>query len=260
MPQSDSFERMHYAAQGRMAQLGNYHRWILRNFRGAAGRRIWDAGAGIGNVTASLAESSDFILASEFSQRNLDALRERFDDPTRVRVAHCDLAGDDGLAFAECELDTVISLDVLEHLEDDLHALRIFWSVLVPGGRVLIKVPAHPFLYGAVDEASLHCRRYRRSELGSKLERAGFRVERLAHMNAAATVPYFVKSRLLRRKTNFSNSLDPGRLGLYDRLIPWLERAERVVPVPFGLSLIAVGRKPEAAAAHGGGTARPTSR
>ena len=78
-------------------------------------------------------------------------------------------------------------------------------------------------------------------------------------MNMAATVPYFVKSRLLRRKTNFSNSLDPGRLGLYDRLIPWLERAERIVPVPFGLSLIAVGQKPETADARPGDGAQPTS-
>jgi SAM-dependent methyltransferase len=240
----ETFEAVHYAAQGRMAQLGNYYRWILRNFRGTIGRRIWDAGAGIGNVTEHLALRADFVLATEFAQRNLDALRERFADRPGVRVACCDLARDDALAFAEYEIDTVVSLDVLEHLEDDLHVLRIFWNVLQPEGRLLLKVPAHPFLYGAVDEASLHFRRYRRPDLHAMLERAGFRVDRVAHMNMAATVPYFVKSRLLRKRTNFSNTIDPERLGLYDRLIPWLERAERVLPVPFGLSLIAVARKP----------------
>jgi 2-polyprenyl-3-methyl-5-hydroxy-6-metoxy-1,4-benzoquinol methylase len=255
MAPDETFERMHYAAQGRMAQLGNYYLWILRNFRGATGRRIWDAGAGIGNVTEHLAASANFVLATEFAQRNLEALRERFDDPTRVRVAHCDLAGDDALAFAELEIDTIVSLDVLEHLEDDLHALRTFWKVLQPGGRALIKVPAHPILFGAIDEASLHLRRYRRRDLRAKLERAGFRVERVAYMNMAATVPYFVRSRLLRKPTNFSNTIDPGRLGLYDRLIPWLERVERVLPVPFGLSLIAVGLKPGAS----GSPAEPAS-
>ena len=246
MARDETFETMHCAAQGHMAQLDNYYHWILRNFGGAIGRRIWDAGAGIGSVTEHLARRADFVLATEFAQRNLEALRERFANRPDVRVAYCDLARDDALAFAECAIDTVISLDVLEHLEDDLHVLKTFWTVLQPEGRLLLKVPAHPFLYGAIDEASLHFRRYRRRDLGASLERAGFRVERVAYMNMAATVPYFVKSRLLRRRTNFSNTIDPDRLGLVNRLVPWLERAERVLPVVFGLSLIAVGRKPGA--------------
>jgi SAM-dependent methyltransferase len=246
MARDETVESMHRAAQERMAQLGNYYLWILRNFGGAIGRRIWDAGAGIGNVTEHLSRHADFVLATEFAQRNLEALRERFAERPGVRIAYCDLARDDALAFAECEIDTVISLDVLEHLEDDLHVLRTFRTVLRPEGRLLLKVPAHPSLYGAIDEASLHFRRYRRRDLRVLLERAGFRVERVAYMNMAATVPYFVKSRILRRRTNFSNTIDPERLGLYDRLVPWLERAERILPVVFGLSLIAVGRKPGA--------------
>lgn len=245
MATDEQLESTHFAAQGRLAHLGNYHRWILRNFGdGALGRRIWDAGAGIGIVTASLAEAADFVLATEFSPMNLAALRERFGDSPRVRVTRCDLSGDAALSFRDFDIDTVISLDVIEHLRDDLHALRLFREVLSPAGRVLIKVPAHPFLFGAVDEASSHFRRYRKAELRDKLTHAGFEVERVTHMNMAATLPYFLKSRVLKRRTNFSNSIDPDRLGLYDRLIPWLEGTERLLPVPFGLSLIAVARKP----------------
>jgi len=243
MAPDENTDRMHFDAQERLARLGNYQRWVLRNFGDAVGRRIWDAGAGIGNVTAHLASAADFVLATEYTERNIEALRARFAGSERVAVERCDLSGEDALAFAAHAIDTVVSLDVIEHLEDDGHALRLFHRILVPAGRALIKVPAHPFLYGAVDEASLHFRRYRRRELRGKLEEAGFQVERVAYMNAAATVPYFVKSRILQRRTNFSNSLDPKRLGLYDRIIPWLERAERIVPVPFGLSLLAVARK-----------------
>lgn len=244
MAQDATTERMHFDAQERLAQLGNYQRWVLRNFGHSLGRRIWDAGAGIGNVTAHLAKMADFVLATEYSERNLEMLTARFADSERVVVARCDLSGDDAIAFEKHALDTVISLDVIEHLTDDLHALRMYRRVLVPGGRVLIKVPAHPFLYGSIDAASLHLRRYRRGELRDRLAEAGFHVERVAYMNLVATFPYFVKSRILQRRTNFSNSIDPNRLGLYNRIIPWLERVERVLPVPFGLSLLAVGRKP----------------
>jgi len=237
-------EAMHYDAQGRLAQLGSYQRWVLRNFRDAFGKRIWDAGAGIGLVTGELAQRAELVLATEYTPRNLETLRARFAETPNVTVARCDLAGDDSIAFAAHALDTVVSLDVLEHLQDDRHVLGLFHRVLVPGGRLLLKVPAHPFLFGAIDEASSHLRRYRRRLLRERLVRAGFEVERLEHMNLAATVPYFVKSRILKRRTNFSNSIDPNRLGLYDRIIPWLERAERILPVPFGLSLIAVARKP----------------
>lgn len=236
-------EASHYDAQGHLARMGNYYRWILANFDGAIGRRVWDAGAGIGNVTELLADRADFVLATELTERNLAALRARFAGRDDVAVAFCDLARDDALALAEHDLDTIITLDVLEHIAEDLPALRRYHQILRPGGRLLVKVPAHMALYGTVDEQSLHYRRYGKGDLREKLQIAGFEVERLKYMNMAATLPYFLKSRVFKEQTNFSNSLDEGRIGLYDKLIPWLARAERILPVPFGLSVIAVGRK-----------------
>jgi len=238
-------ESAHFAAQGRLARMGNYYRWILANFEGFIGRRIWDAGAGIGSVSELLSERCDLLLATEFTESNMEALRERFAGREGVRVEFCDLAGDEALAFSGHDLDTVITLDVLEHLEDDARALRIYYEVLRPGGHLLIKVPAHPFLYGTMDKASLHRRRYTKRELRAKLQAAGFRVKRLRHMNLAATLPYLIKGRILKRESNFSISIDGSKLGFYNRLMPWLERAERILPPPCGLSLVAVGEKDE---------------
>jgi SAM-dependent methyltransferase len=237
-------ESEHFDAQGRLARMGSYYRWILRNFGDAVGRRVWDAGAGIGTVSELLLERSEFLLSTEFGEKNLVALRARFGERAQVRVEYCDLSRRDALAFAADQLDTVVSLDVLEHLEDDVQALKLFREVLVPGGQVCIKVPAHPWLFGSMDRASLHFRRYSRAMLRSALEQAGLVVESLRPMNAPATLPYFLKGKLLRRDKNFSNTLDGGRLGFYDRVIPWIERVERVLPPPIGLSLIAVARRP----------------
>jgi len=250
MELTPDLEARHFDAQERLARMGSYYRWILNNFRGAIGRRVWDAGAGIGSVSALLAEEADFLLATEFTEHNLAALRERFAGRADVRVEFCDLTRQEALAFAGLELDTIVTLDVLEHLDDDARALATYFAVLRPGGRLCAKVPAHPFLYGTLDEASLHYRRYARRELGRKLAAAGFEVERLRHMNMAATVPYFLKGRVLKKKTgSFSTSIDGSKLGFYDRLIPWLERVERLVPPPFGLSLVAIARKPGAKSA-----------
>ncbi len=243
METSSDLERAHYAAQGRLARMSNYYRWILRQFDGALGRRIWDAGAGIGTVSETLIENADFLLATEFGEKNLVALRERFAGRAAVRVEFCDLSREDARVFAGERLDTIVSLDVLEHLADDGFALRLFHAVLAPGGRLCLKVPAHPFLYGTMDRASLHHRRYARRELREKLRAVGFVPEHLRAMNLAATIPYFVKGRLLKRDRNFSNSIDGERLGFYNRIVPWLERIERVLPPPFGLSLIAIARK-----------------
>ncbi len=239
----EEIEEQHYGAQGRLASMSNYYRWTLRNFGGAIGQRVWDSGAGIGTVTDLLLERADFVLATEYSQMNIKALEERYAQDGRVEVGFCDLTDKAAEEFASRQLDTVITLDVLEHIEDDRAVLDLYHRVLQPGGKLLIKVPAHPFLYGSLDEVSLHFRRYRKQELREKLEAAGFKVTKLRHMNMAATVPYWLKGRVLKKKTNFSNAIDGNKLGFYNRLMPWLERAERVLPCFFGLSLIAVSEK-----------------
>jgi 2-polyprenyl-3-methyl-5-hydroxy-6-metoxy-1,4-benzoquinol methylase len=236
-------ESKHFDAQGRLAQLDNYYRWILGTFGETVGDRVWDAGAGIGNVSELLLERASFVLATEFTGKNLDALRERFADRPAIQVEHCDLTKPETADLARYEVDTIVTLDVLEHLEDDAAALGRYHEVLQPGGALLIKVPAHMFLYGTLDRSSLHHRRYGKRELRQKLEASGFRVERIRHMNMAATLPYLLKGRILKREGNFSSTLDGGRLGFYNQVMSWLERVERVLPPPFGLSLIAVGRK-----------------
>lgn len=243
MELTEHIESEHFAAQGTLGQMDNYYRWILGTFGDNVGRRVWDAGAGVGHVTELLRARAELVLATEFTERNLEALRVRFKGVSGVEVEFCDLTSPEALLLRERHLDTIVTLDVLEHLEDDRAALARYHEILEPGGALLIKVPAHPFLYGTVDEASLHFRRYGKRELREKLESAGFYVERLTHMNMAATLPYFLKGRVLKKRSNFSGTIDQGKVGLYNRLMPWLERMERVLPTPFGLSLVAVGRK-----------------
>lgn len=237
-------EESHFLAQQRMAVLGSYYDWILDHFRPVMGARIWDVGAGIGNVASRLSREADFLLVTEYTERNLAHLRDLFKDTPSVQVMFCDLMADDLEVLEHLAIDTIVIFDVLEHLEDDSKALRALYRVLTPGGRVLVKVPAHRLLYGSIDRASLHYRRYAKGELQQKLIQASFQVESVQHMNMLGVLPYFVTCRILQRTSNFSLSLHPRWAPLCNRLIPVIAGMERILPPVFGLSLVATARKP----------------
>ena len=115
-------------------------------------------------------------------------------------------------------MDTVVCLNVLEHIEDDAVGLRNIASVLPPGGRAIILVPQDQSIYGTLDEVLGHFRRYSEEELRSKMEAAGFEVERVLHFNRVTRPGWFFNGRILKR-THFSRF----QLWIFDRMV-WLWR------------------------------------
>ena len=99
-------------------------------------------------------------------------------------------------------------------------------------------MPALQLLYGSMDRADLHFRRYGRPDLRAKLEQAGFEVEDLRFLNRLGAIGWFVNGRILRREI-----IPSGQLGFYEKIIPWVRRAESLLPLPFGQSLVAIARK-----------------
>ena len=156
-------------------------------------------------------------------------------DAANVTVRDCPVEELDD----EAGFDTILCFNVLEHIAADEAVLTRFASLLRPGGSLLLLVPAHPAAYGRIDDILGHERRYAKRELAQKLEFAGLEVARLRHVNPVGIVGWFVTSRLLR-----ATQVPSGPLRLYDRLVPVLRLIDRL-PVPFGLSLWAVARRPE---------------
>jgi hypothetical protein len=136
---------------------------------------------------------------------------------------------------------------VLETTSDDDAALRRANQLLMPGGRIIVFVPATKNLFGSLDEGIGHQRRYERDELAQKLTQAGFEVEHASYQNQIAKIAWMINSKLLGRK-----ALPSGQSRLFDYMVPMLRALEGENP-SSGLSLIAVGRKP------GGGEVRPVS-
>jgi glycosyltransferase involved in cell wall biosynthesis len=221
----------------RMARAERYNRWLAGRLSPYLGRRVLEIGAGIGSFTRHLL-GRDLVLATDVNPRYRRILANTFERHTGVQVRPLDLADFDPATLVADRLDTVVCLNVLEHVADDRRALRRLHDVLAPGGRLLLLVPAHRRLHGSIDRAIGHVRRYERVDLEARLREAGFEVEAAAFLNRVGAVGWYLNSVLLRRRRV------PGvQVRLQDLLVP-LMRAEGALPLPFGLSLLAVGRRP----------------
>jgi glycosyltransferase involved in cell wall biosynthesis len=221
----------------RLARAERYNGWMLQQLAPWLGQRVLEIGSGIGSFTQHLT-GRDLILATELNPRYLRILKNTFERHPQVEVMPLDLTDFDPAPLAARHLDTILCLNVLEHVADDRAALRRLHASLAPGGRLLLLVPAHEALYGAIDRAIDHHRRYERAGLVAKLEEAGFRVETTDFFNRLGVIGWYLNSVILRR------TQVPGfQLHLQNLLVPLL-RAEALVPLPFGLSLVAVAHRP----------------
>ena len=220
----------------RLSRAERYNRWMLEQLSPWLGQRVLEIGSGIGNFTRYLV-GRELVLATDLNPRYLRILANTFDRHTRVEVTPLDLTAFDPAPLAAKGIDTIVCLNVLEHVEDDREALRRLHAALVPGGRLLLLVPAHERLYGAIDRAIDHHRRYDRAGLLSRLTEAGFHVEHSVFFNRIGALGWYLNSVLLRR-----TRVPAVQLHLQNLMVPLL-RAEAALPLPFGLSLIAVARR-----------------
>jgi SAM-dependent methyltransferase len=226
-----------YTSLERMDGAANYNAWLGRRFREHLGRRVLEIGAGIGTITRELEREVELLIALEVDRFYVDRLKNMFRGKPHVRPYLSDVALADWESLKAERLDTIVLSNVLEHIPDDGAAVRRFRQILPVGGKVVILVPALPQLFGAIDEAVGHYRRYTPQTLRALLEGNGLTVDTLEWMNLVGIPGWFMNSRVLRRR-----SVSRLQLKLYDRLAPLLAEAERHVKLPVGMSLFAVAR------------------
>ena len=221
-----------------MSSAENYRAWMYSRIAPAVGRRILEIGCGIGNFTRLFLDR-ELVVAADVYEPCLQQLKLLLGERSNLIPVRLDVSDPATVALRPYEFDTVICLNVLEHVEQDDKALEHMHAVLQPGGRLVLLVPAFPFLYGSVDRSLAHYRRYTRKTLLPRMRDAGFRIERSFYMNMVGMVGWFLNNRILNHREE-----DPAQIAFFDRFIaPPAERFERLVPPPFGLSLIAIGVK-----------------
>jgi glycosyltransferase involved in cell wall biosynthesis len=215
-----------------------FNRWLMRQLKPYIGGRVLEAGSGIGNLTEFFLDRQR-LACLDCDPFYVERLRQRYGHLSNLSFHGGDLAELEKCPELKRErLDTIVCINVLEHIEDDAKVLRNFFELLRPGGNALILVPAGPWLYTGVDKALGHFRRYTRRELTDKLKAAGFDVVSSTDFNRLGAIGWFVSGKLLRRTT-----LSAGQMKAYEWLLPVAKLLEWITVLP-PLSIIAVGKKP----------------
>jgi SAM-dependent methyltransferase len=211
-----------------------------------AGSRVLDAGCGSGRTLVELADYGE-VTGIELNDEAAELARDR--GLGEVVVGRLEeLPWDDGT------FDLITCLDVIEHVPDDVGALRELLRVSRPGGWLLVTVPAYQALWSLHDEANHHYRRYARSSLRGAALAAGWKVQRMSAFNSLLLVPAAavrIAQRRLGTHNGYTNDLDLGPAWLNEVLerplaleAGWLARGRTL---PMGLSLLALLRRPPAA-------------
>lgn len=217
-----------------LSEAKNYRAAIIAEFRDFLKGRVLEIGAGIGQITAVVASqpSVQEVLAVEPDPKFVQAFQR---SSPKIQLLHGTAQRVDSKSW-----DALISVNVLEHIEDDRGELRRYADLLRgQGGHLCLLTPARPEIYAPIDRDFGHFRRYTKPELRSKLTDAGFQIVRLSYFNLIGYFAWAANFRLLRNR-----SFKPKSVRLFDRLIfPIGHSLERsLCRPPIGQSLITVAR------------------
>ncbi|MFZ2959379.1 MAG: glycosyltransferase [Candidatus Ozemobacteraceae bacterium] len=220
-----------------MSLAPRFNRWMADIIRPFLGRKVLEIGAGIGNMTSRFLPRDEYI-ASEIDKQHLETLYSRFGHEGRAKIQSLDLNNSSHFEQLRETMDTVICINVLEHIEDDISALRRMFQTLKPDGRIVVLVPQDPGLFGSLDRAVGHFRRYTKTDLQEKLAGVGFCVERLFDFNKPGVPGWLVNGRILGR-----TELGKLPMKIFDHLVWLFRHLDSLLPWK-GLSVVAVARKP----------------
>lgn len=219
-----------------LEEARNYNGWIMEQFMPDIKTPLLEIGAGTGNISKLFIGKRDVTL-SDIDNGLVENLKKKFSKKSSFFFKQIDISG----TIPKAELgkyQTIIGINVLEHIKDDDKALLNMYRMLKKNGKLMLLVPAKKIAYTRLDKSLGHFRRYEKKELLGKLQKAGFTINTLYYFNIAGLLSWIVRDKL-----ESSHHMKPYQVALFDKAVPLLRIFEKIVKIPAGISLIAIATK-----------------
>jgi SAM-dependent methyltransferase len=212
-----------------------YFRWQYEQFSPFIGRRVADVGCGPGNLTRFLLDR-ELYLGIDNDPAMLEELSAEYRGSGNVQVLNVNATASElPDILSRRKIDTVLCCNLLEHLEDDKATVSNLLRSLPAGGKLCLLVPAMPSIFGTLDMVDNHVRRYTKSTLNELFTLAPATIIRIHYFNCIGAIGWWWKGRVAKERIHADANYT-----VMNRLIPILRPLERLIPPPFGLSLIAI--------------------
>lgn len=222
-------------------EIGNvYNGWIFSVIRSYISKRVLEVGCGLGSAVKYYFNKR-FIIISDINKLYLNLAREKYNKNKNIKILELDvenISSNKTKIIKHFNIDTVIAINVLEHIKNDSIALKNINNVLPPGGRIILFIPALPWIFGSLDKKFGHYRRYTKNEITIKLKEARFKVEYTRYFNILGVFWWFFTGRVLKK-----DHLPRMTGRLLNIIVPVLQKLETLVNIPIGQSLVVVGEK-----------------
>jgi SAM-dependent methyltransferase len=232
-----------------VSQSNRFNNWIYKEILTGLKGDILEVGSGIGTFSEKIIR--DFPLShitlTDISLAYVKRLEERFsksnnnnnNNTNNISTYKLDLnckADYDKIGYER--FDSIIAINVLEHVEDDIFALQQLYKMLRSEGILIALVPCHKFLYNVIDTNVGHFRRYTKKDLELKIRKTRFSIERMFYFNILGIIGWYVNGNIANNPKINSNASK-----LFDRIVPLLKYAEEKTGKKIGLSIICYLKK-----------------
>ncbi len=217
-----------------MTQAKFYNRWTLAKFDKFLKGSILEVGYGIGTFTQTLAKYGK-VTAIDIDQNLIEKIK--IDRNFNTRIGYGDIERAEYF-FKNGKFDTIVCINVLEHIEDDSKAFANMYNLLQENGVLILLIPAHLFLFGEIDKSIGHFRRYSKKDIIAKLETSGFKIIKFRSLNLFGSIGWFISGRVFKNKI-----VDQSKIRLFNVVAPFFLRIEDLINPPFGTSFLIIAKK-----------------
>jgi phospholipid N-methyltransferase len=204
----------------------NYTQWLYSMIHPFLGKKVLEVGAGIGNLTNKIIKDVDQLIAVEPNAACQKLLRQAFQNHSKFSLIPQRIEVSQSLNEFQDKIDTILCVNVLEHIQNDAEILKVFNNLLSTDGRLVLIVPAVKWVYGEIDKAVGHYRRYSKKSIN--------------YFNFPGLIVWFFNSRFLK-----IHEQQQSQIAFFDRIVPLIKNLESFLHPPLGMSLFVVGRKNE---------------